>query len=375
MDIKKFKFTAPRDIKSGEVFSFEELFGSNENMDALIEVNKMLIEDEAEKLLSKREQELQERYKSKEDDLREYFERMKNDLQEQANEKVNNAVSIAKSEVQSQLEVAQAKVEMLTKTTEEKKEIIDSLKETYEEILEQKLDKIRADHSKEKEELIKEYEDKAKSASTIGEDAEETIRSTLRSLFPNDSIEKPNHALGEADVLHTIINNGKDVARVYYEVKNRKNWSNADYENFATKVRKEDHEFNIYIAQALPKQSKSQHLIQFNEGMFYDEVNNIYLTSFENWLPVIAVIRKQAIVLKQVQANSESMNDIKDRVYAFFKSPEFNNYFMRLKKNFEEIETVFKTIQKATVDGKAIKEKATLEVLNLEAEINSKLNA
>ncbi len=375
MDIKKFKFISPKDIKAGEEFSFEELFDSDENIDALIEVNKMLIEDQALKLLSRKEQELQERYKSKEDDLREYFDRMKDDLQSQANEKVTNAVSIAKSEIQSQLEVAQAKVEMLTKTDAEKKDIIDSLRESYDEILEQRLDKIREEHSKEKEALIKEYEDKTKSASTIGEDAEETIRATLRSLFPNDSIEKPNHALGEADVLHTIINNGKDVARVYYEVKNRKNWSNADYENFATKVRKEDHEFNIYIAQALPKQSKSQHLIQFNEGMFYDEVNNIYLTSFENWLPVIAVIRRQAIELKQVQANSESMNDIKDRVYSFFKSPEFNNYFIRLKKNFEEIETVFKAIQKATVDGKAIKEKATLEILNLEAEINSKLNA
>ncbi len=374
MNIKKFKFISPRDIKAGEEFSFEELFQSDENLDALVEVNKLLIQEEAKKLLDLKEEKLSAKYRDKENELREYFDRMKIDLQEQANEKVQNAVSIAKSEIQTQLEVAKTKVEMLTKTDEEKNEIIESMKESYDEILEQRLGKLREEHSKEKEALIKEYEDKTKSATTIGEDAEEEIRSTLRNLFPNDSIEKPNHALGEADVLHTIVNNGKDVSRVYYEIKNRKNWSNADYENFATKVRKEDHEFNIYIAQALPKQSKNQNLVQFNESLFYDEVNNIYLTSFENWLPVIAVIRRQAIELKQVQANSESMNDIKDRVYAFFKSPEFNNYFMRLKKNFDEIETVFKAIQKATVDGKAIKEKASLEILNLEAEINSKLN-
>ncbi len=368
MNIKNLKFTAPKDIKMGESFTFEELFSSDENMEALIEANQILVDDLANKKVSIIESRLKESYQ-------ESLENRKKEIEETKDQIVASEVAAAKAEIQSELQVEKTKVQMLEKSEKEKQTTINSLKEVYEELMESKIEDIRDKFSKEKEALIKDYEDKAKSASTIGENAEEEIRTTLRSLFPNDIVEKPNHALGEADVLHTITNAGKDVARVYYEVKNRKTWSKSDYENFADKVRKEDHEFNIYIAQALPKQSKDQNIIQFNEGMFYDEVNNIYLTSFDNWLPVIAVIRRQAIELVQVKANNESINDIKDKVYNFFKSPEFNNYFIRIKKNFEEIEAVFKAIQKSTVDGKSIKEKAALELANLEAEMNSKLNA
>ncbi len=374
MDLKKIKFISPKDIKKGEEFSFGELFDSNENIDSLLEANKEFIKNHADVEINKEKSILEKRFKEKEEDLREYFDNLKKDLEKSAKSQIEDRVEIEKSKIKSKYEVEKTRSEMLEKQNKENRKIIDSLKETYEEMLESKLDKIREANKKDREELIKEYEDKAKSASTIGENAEEEIRYQLKSLFPNDMIEKPNHAKGEADVLHTIVDSGKSISRIYYEIKNRKNWSNADYQNFANKVRKEDHEFNIYIAQSLPKQTKDQNIRQFNEGFFYDEVNNIYLVSFDNWLPIIVVIRRQAIELEQTKLNAESMDEIRDRVYTFFKSPEFNNYFTRLKKNFDEIEEVFKAIQKATVDGKSIKEKAVLEIANLEAEINSKLN-
>ncbi len=374
MDIKKFKFIAPKDIKKGELFSFEELYDSDENIDSLMDVNKSFIESVAKNKSNEVEEKLLADYRKKEEELREYFEKKKLDLEVAANEKVDSAVKVAEANIKSQLEVANSKVDMLSEINEESKKTINTLKTVYDDMLEQKLNKLREENAKERESLIKEYEDKQKSSTTIGENAEEEVRSSLRTLFPEDIIEKPNHALGEADIMHTIVDKGKNISRVYYEIKNKKKWAMADYENFAAKVRKEDHDFNIYIAKTLPKQSKSQNLFEFNSNFFYDEVNNIYLTSFDNWLPVIAVIRKQAITLYQTKANQESMNDIKDKIYEFFKSPEFNNYLIRLKKNFDELEEVFKAIQKSTVDGKAVKERAALEIANLETEINSKLN-
>lgn len=374
MDIKNIKFKSPRDIKEGEYFSFDELYSSDENMESLLEANKEVIKNKVNLEMNSLKDELKIKLNEKEEELRVHFERKEQEAENKAKQQVENEVKLAEAKLESKLRESEVRVEMLVKSESEKNDIIKTMKDTYESILEEKLNNLRTEFSKEKENLIKEYEDKRLSNATIGDDAEEEIRQKLKNIFPNDIIEKPNHAIGGADVLHSIVHNGKDICKVYYEVKNRKNWSKADYENFADKVRREDHSFNIYIAQALPKQSKDQSLKQFNEELFYDEVNNIYLTSFNNWLPVIAVIRRQAIETSQLIKNNESINDIKERVYTFFKSPDFLNYFNRLKTNFKEMDEVFKAIQKKTIDGKTINERASLEISNLEADINAKLN-
>lgn len=375
MKLKEIKFRAPRNISEGEMFSFEELFNLDENLETFNKVSEYLVDEKVEKIIDKKEKELIKNYESKKDDLDKELSRYKKEVDENADKKIKSEIKLAEAEQKADLKVAEKEVDMLQKINKEQKQILSDLEKTYSKLMEEKIDRVRKEYSEEKEALIKEYTEKSKASSAIGENAEEEIRLKLRTLYSDDIIEKPNHALGEADVLHTIINKGKDVAQIYYEIKNRKNWSNADYQNFADKVRVGKHEFNIYIAQALPKQSKDQNLTQFDEGLFYDEVNNIYLTSFENWLPVIMVMRRQAIELSLVKNNSKSINDIKDKVYNFFKSPEFTNYFSRLKKNFDEMEKVFKEIQKQAIDGRAIKEKALVEVMNLEAEMDSKLNA
>lgn len=383
--MKEIKFTAPRDIKTGEIFTFDELFKHDENLSAFNDATNDLILEKVKSQLREKEIELSKEFENKNNEQEKMFNEIKEKWSKESEEllskqkemltkEAENSVASEKNELKSNNSILEAKVEFLENINKENKDTLSKLKETYDDLLQQRLSDEREKFSLKEAELIKEMQDKRLSATTIGEDAEEEIRMKLKELFVDDIITKPNHATGGADVQHDIVNRGEVVSSIYYEVKNRKTWNKSQYDNFADKVRKEKHDFNIFIAKSLPKATKEQQLTQFSEDLFYDEVNNIYLTSFENWLPVIAVIRKQAITITQLKNNSDQINDIKEKVYTFFKSPEFMNYFSRIIENLRITEGLFKSIQSSTIKGVAEINKATIEIETLKTDIDTKLN-
>ncbi len=380
MDNKKIEFISPKDIKKGEVFTFEDLFALDDNLKLFNHTIKSRVIEEVSKGMIEERNKLHisfdNEFKKKEEVLRQNIEtemKKNNDyirlkIESESREKELNLmqeISSLKSLKNSLTEVNQSLKERL----EENKD----LKSQYEEMTEYKLNILRKEFSKEKENLIKEYEDKTKSATTIGENAEEDIRNKLINSFKDDRIIKPNHAIGEADVLHEIVLNGEKISSIYYEIKNRKSWSRANYENFVDKVRKNDHDFNIFISSALPKTSRESHLKLFAEDFLYDEINNVYLVTFENWLPIIFAMRNQAIKISQIKGRENIENDIKQKVYEFFQSPDFKNYFSRVLKNVAELEKIFKSIQSSTIKGMAETNKISLEIENLQNDIDTKL--
>lgn len=392
-EFAKIKFTSPRDIKKGEQFTLSEIFSIEKNLSGY---NK-LIENTVSNEVERREAELQknikikyeEMFNSQKDKLEKIYEENKFQLNKLFDEKESNIRLQVNNEFQakelefnkklSKLESSEEKYkeinQQLNFLLKEKQTIFDSLKQKYTELLEEKLNILRKEHNNEKEKLIKQYEDAKKSATTIGANAEQDVFDKLNKYFQTDIITKPNHKEGGADILQKIVENDKKIAKIYYEIKNRKTWARKDYENFADKVRKEKYEFNIFISFSLPKSSKEQHMKAFGDNFLYDEINNIYLVSFDNWLPIVVTIRNQAISLYNLNDQKQHQTDIKQKIFEFFNSATFNNYFSRIKKNINQTNRFFDDIQTSTLNGKSEINKMYIEIGNLEMDIDSKLRS
>jgi len=392
-------FISPRDIKKGEKFSLIDLFSIEDNLKEFnsfgnnIVSNEINIKIESEK--NKLEKEKNE-YNAK---IREHFQ-AKIDLNEELLEKRTKSFEKENSEILKRekelfekekiiftnelkneiklLENSNAsfkeRYEEYKNLLEDKKNSYESLKKQLWDVYEIKLEEERSKNNKRIEEIVKEYEDAKKSSTTIGKNAENEVKEKLKSFFKEDKIEDTNASIGEADILHKIINNGEEISSIYYEIKNRVNWSKANYENFANKVRTEKHDFNIFISSALPKRSREQHIKFFSEDFLYDEINNIYLTSFNNWIPIIASLRNQAIELSKIKDEKENKFSIQERIYQFFKSPEFKNYFARIMKNISESNKYFEDIQRTSIKGKGEIEKISFEIENLNMKIKSQFS-
>lgn len=381
MDNKEIEFISPKDMKKGDIFTFEEVFSLDENITRFEKATSELVDDKASKEVEaklKGERKLLEKEKEL---LAQEFENRINRMQDEAQSKIDAEIKIAradaKQDAQEEINQLKVKAELSDNFKEQVKDLrndLDKVKEAYNEVLEQKLEDLRSKHELAIEEKIKEIEEAKLSNKAIGDAGEDYVREQLSDAWNDDNVIKPNAAKGEADVLHQIKYNGEVIASIYYEVKNRKSWARSDYDNFVEKVRNEEHEFNIYIANALPKSSREQHIKYFNEDFMYDEINNIYMLKFSNWLPVIAALRNHAIKLNEIQGTKDRVVDIKDKVYDFFKSPDFANYYSRTTNNILEVKKHFKSIKDTADKGisEAMKAEEEIKALNREIEIKLK---
>lgn len=396
-------FISPRDIKKGEKFNLIDLFSVKDNLKEFNNFSNDIVSNELDKKLNLEKNKLEEEYKkrtSKYEEMfnervksdKELFERQKSNLIKEFDEKfqrekelLEKENKISNKDIEAELKVTKAELyasknvenshkeryEEYKKLLDDKKDSFESLKKQLWEIYETKLEEERTKHNTKIEEIVKEYEDAKKSSTTIGRNAENEVKDKLRMFFALDKIEDTNASIGEADILHRIFDDGKEISTIYYEIKNRANWSRANYENFADKVRKEKHDFNIFISSALPKKTKEQHLKAFSEDFLYDEINNIYLTSFNNWIPVIASLRNQAIEMNKIKDEKLNKVSIQEKVYGFFKSSEFKNYFARITKNIFESNKYFEEIQRTSIKGKGEIEKINFEIENLNMKLDS----
>lgn len=80
------------------------------------------------------------------------------------------------------------------------------------------------------EELKRAYEQKT--AEELGEGAEIDLYEALKAEFDGDRIERINKGQPGADILHTVMHNGKECGKIIYDSKNHKQWRN----EFATKL-------------------------------------------------------------------------------------------------------------------------------------------
>jgi hypothetical protein len=88
-----------------------------------------------------------------------------------------------------------------------------------------------------------------------------------------------------------------------------------------------------------------------NEALYYDNTSNVYLVSFDTYLPVVFGLRNMFVKFQKELNKQGDIKSIKDKLYEFITSDEFKNYFSIIKANVRELELIFKQIQTQTSKG------------------------
>ena len=373
MDLKDIVFISP--VNKGEKFTFKQLLNVDENQKLFEKETQQLINDYKntasvilkEKLESESFKKLKSLEESMKKDLTSEFKSEITRLQtELLNiEKINDKLFKSKDD---QILKADKQVNELQKTL---KIITDKLQQNFNKSLAVETSRIQEEYTKKENELKTQLK---KTANQIGDEGEDFVRDKLQQTFETDKIIKPNHAIGGADVEQTIIDNDKKIGSIYFEVKNKKTWSYADYENFANKVRSRDDDLNIYVAKTMPKSTKEKHLSKVNESLYFDKTSNVYLVSFDTFLQVTFALRNLLIKFKRELNKQDDIKTIQEKVYDFISSEEFNNYFAIIKTNVRELELVFKNIQTQTTKGLGESKNIEIQVNNLIEILDRKKN-
>ncbi len=401
--MKKIKFKSP--VNKGETFTIKELLDINENQTLFEEwLDYELSENLKERknlIDQKSKEETREeiaRLKTQQElDNQKYLLREKDILEKTARADVAQEMAKIKADLSSS-DVMNQKIlnekdnrikekdehikkqnELLDKnnfTLNRMQDTINDIDEKNRKHYDARFDEAIQNKTKEFEDKRVELELSLKSANKIGEDAENEIREQLSNLFPEDKISKPNHAIGGADVFQQIYNNkNKEIGTIYYEVKNKKTWSYADYKNFADKTRDRSDDINIYIAKSLPKTSKEKHLQFINSSILFDKVSNIYLVDFDSYLSLVFGLRTSFVEYKTKLNNESKKESLQKNMYDFITSSEFGNYFSVISTHTREIEKIFKEIQSNTIKGVSENNNIEIQIKSLIKQIDNKKNS
>lgn len=342
--MNKIKFTSP--VNKGETFTIDELFDVSENQKEF----QKYINDEKEKQIDSLKEQLDNKYKAAANKKIEEMVIIKS-KEIELNYKEKNIEEFAK--LKALTEAKDETIKSITKQLEENKEIIKTARQEIEKSLNESYERRNQDLEDKFKEKEKNLAMASKQANVIGENAEEEIRGVISSLFPNDKIIKPNASMGEADIFHEIMNQNKSLGSIYYEIKNKNSWAVKDLENFAAKVRARKDDFNIFIGKVIMKDvSKSPHIKKITNELYFDERNNIYVSTFDSYPHVVYTLRQ--LLFKYISEINvqENISDIKDKLFEFIRSQEFSNYFQRMLNSVSQANAHFENIQRESTKGK-----------------------
>gem|GEM_PF-1960361 len=120
----------------------------------------------------------------------------------------------------------------------------------------------------------------------------------------------------------------------------------------------------MFVAKSLPK-SKTSSISMINESLFYDKVNNVYVTSFDNFLSLVFALRNTLMHYSAKINAFESADEKSKELYEFIVSPDFANYFARVDMAYKETRKTFDEITNLSIKGISSLAKINVEVLKL----------
>jgi len=156
-------------------------------------------------------------------------------------------------------------------STKNRKELDDAKKEASEakrkaQILEANIDQVkkdgeRAGAQKERDKYLPKIEElkrklENQNSEARGTEAELDLFSELKQTFPTDKIERVEKGKRGADIIHAVMEDGKEMGKIIYESKNVAQWQNA----FISKAREYQRKYETYyvmlVSCAFPRKQK-----------------------------------------------------------------------------------------------------------------------
>jgi len=148
-----------------------------------------------------------------------------------------------------------------------------------------------------------------KTADELGEGAEIDLFDALRAEFSHDDLQRVKKGEAGADIVHDVVQNGRNCGRIVYDSKNRAAWRN----DYVTKLRKDqlaakaDHA--ILASRAFPA-GTSQLCIR----------DGVILANPARVIPLVQMIRTHVVQIAGLRLTNEAREQKMAKLYDFITS-------------------------------------------------------
>lgn len=165
-----------------------------------------------------------------------------------------------------------------------------------------------------------------KTAEELGEAAELDLFEALKAEYEGDRIERVNKGQPGADILHTVVNNGKECGKIIYDSKNHKAWRNEFVTKLAADQMAAQAEHAILSTRKFP--AGTQHL-HIQDG--------VILASPARVLALVQIVRDHLVQTTKLRLSNEARTQKTAALYNFITSERCKNFFARIDKEAEKL--------------------------------------
>lgn len=167
------------------------------------------------------------------------------------------------------------------------------------------------------EELKRAYEQKT--AEELGEGAEIDLYEALKAEFEGDRIERINKGQPGADILHTVMHNGRECGKIIYDSKNHRQWRS----EFATKLASDQMaakaEHAVLSTSKFPKGARQLHL-----------QDGVILAGPARVVALVQVIRRHVVQTHSLRLSNEERVQKTATLYNFITSERCSDILVRI---------------------------------------------
>jgi hypothetical protein len=189
----------------------------------------------------------------------------------------------------------------------------------------------KAAHAAETQKLTGKLEDltrqlEKKTTEELGEGAEVKLFESLREEFPNDRIERVGKGNSGADILHTVIHNGRECGTIVYDSKNTTAWRN----DYVTKLvqdqtaAKADHA--ILSVLKFPADAKQ---LEIREG--------VIIVNPARAIAVVQIVRRHMILVHSLRLSKTERTRKMAALYDLITSERFGHLLGRIESHSEAL--------------------------------------
>ncbi|MGF7170826.1 hypothetical protein FHS91_002514 [Sphingobium xanthum] len=157
-----------------------------------------------------------------------------------------------------------------------------------------------------------------KTADELGEGAEIILHEALKAEFDGDRIERVKHGLPGADIIHTVIHNGKECGKIIYDSKNHGAWRN----EFVSKLKVDQ------------MAAKAEHAILTTSkfpagGRQLQIVDGVIVANPARIVAIVQMVRQHLIQTHTLRLSGEHRTHKTQELYDFITSERCGNLLGR----------------------------------------------
>lgn len=165
-----------------------------------------------------------------------------------------------------------------------------------------------------------------KTAEELGEGAELDLYEVLKGDFEGDKIERINKGQPGADILHTVIHNGKECGCIIYDSKNHNAWRN----DFVTKLAADQ------------MAAKADHAVlstrKFPAGRYHLHVQDgVILAAPSRVTALVQIIRQHLLQTNTLRLSEQARTQKTAELYSFITSQRCNDLFARIDTHTDDL--------------------------------------